>query len=401
ILYLCALDIKVHFTDIVQTLQIYNVYNPPPISTQDTTGPSILPVLYKDLQESPHKHTMVLGDFNLHHPLWGGCTMLSQHAYANKLIDIVEEHNLTQLTPLETITWSAKGSESTIDLTYASEFIAYITLKYVVQHDLDQHSDYYPIATTLQLQVAKQEITKQRAWKKLDSNKLIQSLRDSKVFNTNQKLRTKEDLDQKVAQMHTAYLQAIDIAVPWSYPSQFAEPFWTPECTEVVYYTQQLRNTQPGSQEYRNAVQSKRKIVRTAKTLFFCTKIHEATEDTKGIWRLAKWACTKGYMPTLVPQFPDLTTPQGLATTFQARTQALKQRFFPIPPDPNLLDIEGYNYPEPFVQDQITIDDVRQAIKASCLLKALGITGIPHLVIQKLLEVTALVLTTLFQACID
>ena len=67
--HLYALDIKVYFTDIIQTLQIYNVYNPPPISTQDTTRPSTLPVLYKDLQESPHKHTMVLGDFNLHHPL--------------------------------------------------------------------------------------------------------------------------------------------------------------------------------------------------------------------------------------------------------------------------------------------------------------------------------------------
>src|SRR5437016_10710483 len=102
-------------------------------------------------------------------------------------------------------------------------------------------------------------------------------------------------------------------------------------------------------------------------------------------------------MLTPVPQFPDLTTLQGLATTFQARTQALKQYFFPIPPDPNLSDIEGYNYPEPFVQDQITIDDVRQAIIAPCPLKAPSITGIPHLVIQESLEVTVLVLTTLFQ----
>src|SRR6266487_2844401 len=106
-------------------------------------------------------------------------------------------------------------------------------------------------------------------------------------------------------------------------------------------------------------------------------------------------------MPTPVPQFLDFTTLQGLATTFQARTQALKQCFFPTPPDPNLLDIEGYNYPEPFVRDQITIDDVRQAIKAPCPLKAPGITGIPHLVIQESLEITALALTTLFQACID
>ena len=111
--------------------------------------------------------------------------MLSQHAYTNKLIDIVKEHNLTQLTPPGTITWSARGSESIIDLTYASEFIACIILKCVVQHNLDQHSNHYLIVTILQLQVAKQEITKQRAWKKLDSNKLIQSLRDSRVFNTN------------------------------------------------------------------------------------------------------------------------------------------------------------------------------------------------------------------------
>src|SRR6266487_1374936 len=187
----------------------------------------------------------------------------------------------------------------------------------------------------------------------------------------------------------------------WSYPSQFAKPFWTPECTEAVHYARQLRNTQPGSQEYRNAVQSKHKIVQTTKTLFFCTKIHKATEDTKGIWRLAKWACTKGNIPTLAPQFPDLTIPQGLATTFQARAQALQQRFFPIPPDPNLSDIEGYNYLEPFVQDQITINNVKQAVKAPYLLKAPSITGIPHLVIQESLEVTALVLTTLFQACID
>src|SRR6266487_5176359 len=106
-------------------------------------------------------------------------------------------------------------------------------------------------------------------------------------------------------------------------------------------------------------------------------------------------------MLTPVPQFLDLTTPQGLATTFQARTQALKQRFFSIPPDPDLSDIEGYNYPEPFVQDQITIDDIKQAVKAPCLLKAPSITGIPYLVIQESLEVTAPALTTLFQACID
>jgi len=189
--------------------------------------------------------------------------------------------------------------------------------------------------------------------------------------------------------------------VPWAKPSQFAESFWTPECTEAVHYARQLRRTRPDSQEYREAVKHKRKVVRTAKTLSFRTKIHEATEDTKGIWRLAKWARTRGHIPAPIPQFPDLTTPQGIATTFQDKVQALQRRFFLTPPEPDLSDLEGCDYPEPFVQEQITIDDVKQAIKAPRPLKALGLSGIPHLIIQESLEITALALTALFQACID
>ena len=66
---------------------------------------------------------MVFGDFNLYHPLWGGRTLLSQHAYADKLIDITEEHNLVQLTLPGTITYSQNG-ESTIDLAFATSGIA-------------------------------------------------------------------------------------------------------------------------------------------------------------------------------------------------------------------------------------------------------------------------------------
>jgi hypothetical protein len=66
----------------------------------------------------------------------------------------------------------------------------------------------------------------------------------------------------------------------------------------------------------------------------------------------------------------------SIATTFQERVQALQHRFFPEPPEPDLSDQEGYEYPEPFVQEPITIDNIKQAIKVLYLLKAPGITGI-------------------------
>ena len=46
------------------------------------------------------------------------------------------------------------------------------------------------------------------------------------------------------------------------------------------------------------------------------------------------------------------------------------------------------------------MDETRAAIFSSKPLKALGITGIPHLVIQKSIEVTLHTITNLFQACI-
>ena len=81
--------------------------------------------------------------------------------------------------------------------------------------------------------------------------------------------------------------------------------------------------------------------------------------------------------------------------------QALQYQFFPEPPEPDLSDQEGYEYPEPFAREPITIDDVKQAIKTLHLLKAPGITGIPHLIIQESLSITAPTITRLFQACID
>ena len=171
----------------------------------------------------------------------------------------------------------------------------------IVRKDIEQQSDHFPIATILQLQTAKQEAVPRRVWKKLDTRALAQALKESRVFEPDQNLRTKAELDSKVAQIHKAYQQAIDKAVPWAKPSQFAESFWTPECTEAVHYARQLRRTRPDSQEYREAVKHKRKVVRTAKTLSFRTKIHEATEDTKGIWRLAKWARTRGHILVPIP----------------------------------------------------------------------------------------------------
>ena len=66
---LAVLNIQIQFQDIVREVQIYNVYNPPPYSLYDTTGPTTLRDLKQDLISHLNEHTIVLGDFNLHYPI--------------------------------------------------------------------------------------------------------------------------------------------------------------------------------------------------------------------------------------------------------------------------------------------------------------------------------------------
>ena len=53
-------------------INVHNIYSPPPASHTDNSEISILTVLSHALR-MPGEH-MVVGDFNLYHPLWGGST---------------------------------------------------------------------------------------------------------------------------------------------------------------------------------------------------------------------------------------------------------------------------------------------------------------------------------------
>lgn len=66
------------------TLYIHNFYNP----TTDT-GESNIPLLQGVLAAIPGQNHILVGNFNLHHPLWGG-ESAQRHSEANELIQLME-----------------------------------------------------------------------------------------------------------------------------------------------------------------------------------------------------------------------------------------------------------------------------------------------------------------------
>jgi hypothetical protein len=90
---------------------------------------------------------VLLGDFNIHYPNWGG-PRVTPHRTAQLLLFLQELHNLSLLLPPESITFKRHCGESTIDLVFSSSDLMNTLTACRLREDLDHGSDHYSIKTT-------------------------------------------------------------------------------------------------------------------------------------------------------------------------------------------------------------------------------------------------------------
>ncbi len=75
---------------------------------------------------------------------------------------------------------------------------------------------------------------------------------------------------------------------------------------------------------------------------------------------------------------PTLTTPQGPATTPEAKCEALKARFFPPVPAADLSDIPDFYYPaEKSSSASISLEEIASALSKASPHKVPGPDGLP------------------------
>ena len=135
-------SLRLQLPDIV--LWIHNFYNQPPGSYTTTNYPSSLTLLPGLLvREGEH---LVLGDFNLHHPLWSSPRNPAAHLAADIVVETLLARDMELATPKGTITWEARGSTSTIDLAFTSQRLQQRLVECTVNSALDHGSDHFPIS---------------------------------------------------------------------------------------------------------------------------------------------------------------------------------------------------------------------------------------------------------------
>jgi len=388
-----------------QALRLINVYNPCPLSTTSTEGPSTIPRLNELIKDDCEQ--LIVGDFNLHHPHWGGRRCFTRHTAADALLDTVTNARLGLLLEPGTVTREAHNQSTTIDLAFGSEKIQSMIHKCEVRTDLHQGSDHLPIATELCLRTTSVQSTARRLWKKMDTEALNAYLRIH--LTANRSLNDKAAIDDRVAEITRTLQEAIEESTPWAKPSNRARDFWNQKCSEVVTESRRLRvvwkmqGTLEAWNDYLKYNDHKNKVIRETKRSHFRSQMHELSNEPKSVWRFAKWARTESQLPKKLPQFPSLKSGDSdhIANSFEEKTEVLRKKFFPPPPQADISDISGSFIPLAVPSNPaLSQDEVRQAIRRVKADKAPGASGIPNRALQAGLTELTPILTGLFNACV-
>jgi len=390
-------------------INIHNVYNPSPISTSSTEGPTTLPQL-KSMLTAGEEH-IIIGDFNLHHPLWTAPSYLSRHKAADQLVDIVVEENLKLLLPIGTITREAHGQRTTIDLAFATESTANRMLSCGVANTLSMGSDHLPILTEWDMKTTKANEIHKRAWKKMDIERYTNELK--RHLPSIRKPNTNAEIEQYTKEITQAISIAIAASTPWARHSAQAKPYWTTECSALVSQCRNMRraavsqDTQQAWHDYQATVNQKANTIKRAKRKAFREAMHEASNNDTTIWKLVKWAKNRSHLPPDLPQFPPLIRMRNageeqLESTFAGKVEIFKEQFFPPSPEADLSDIADYSYQQQIEQDAtITEEEIQRAIRKQGPNKAPGPSQIPNLAIQLGEELLLPHLKSIFSACVS
>jgi Endonuclease-reverse transcriptase len=182
---------------------------------------------------------LVVGDFNLHHPLWAGPEYPHTDAAATDLIDLMDDRGLEQLVPPGTTTYETRGAKTTIDLVWASYSLAEQLIRCEARREWWHGADHIPIHTEFSLVIPKAPVIKRKQWHATDWD-LFTSLFRSHSWIP-QPLPDQESIDHAVAILVESIHQAADQATPIKTITGHSRPGYTPEMAALKATVTQRR----------------------------------------------------------------------------------------------------------------------------------------------------------------
>jgi hypothetical protein len=138
---ICVLKLIVRIEKTSKAIHVHNVYNSSFVSYSSRNSSSSLSKINRDLVEIDSELILTrhifLRNFNLHHSFWSDFSRLTQHAIADELLDIMNEHDLMLTLSRDTITWETRNTCSIIDLIFMSSYLTKRLKHCMIRSDLN------------------------------------------------------------------------------------------------------------------------------------------------------------------------------------------------------------------------------------------------------------------------
>ena len=290
-----------------QKLKICNIYNPP--------GNKINEDVYNQI--AARSNQILLGDFNAHHPVFGGKLL---DPAGRILENIINNNNLCILNDKSGTYLTHSGKTTSIDLTITSNNLA-IKCNWSVM-DNTMGSDHYPIITTVNENPQRPSTPEPTyIYKKADWQKF--SIEATKTFeNPLQSPDLTEFHNNIISAIHEAAINTIPSSSHKS--DSKAVPYWNQKCQENVKKRNKAHKKMKRSNdlddciEYRRLKAVAQRTIREEQQNYwkeYCSSLNEDSKLTS-VWRMAKRMGGKNSnnnIPTLIHENKSYTTEQEKA----------------------------------------------------------------------------------------
>ena len=316
------------------SINVHGVYNPSPNGHNDVGIRGSLDAIEEAL--AMRGESVMVGDFNLHHPSWGGPSYPRQHLLSDNLLDIMRAAGATLALPRGTITRDYQGAQTTIDLSFVTEGLANRLVYSGIDEEVESSSDHLPVRTTLDLR-AHEEPTRRprRNWKAMDTEKFDNILRGLLPEPLSNDTIGRSSVNEYTATLMRILEEAVEGSTPRAGPHERAKPGGTQECTNAVKETRRLRRqcrTPRDWAAYVRACDRKGKILKKHKRDKFRGQMQASEGTSKSLFGIAKWARNTVANTLTESTIPPLQVGTGMATTAEDKAEVVFRAHFPPPP---------------------------------------------------------------------
>ena len=412
------------------SLFVINLYNEAPLQGSGYTVFTIDRFLRlsfsSSLTSSPSSPpTLLLGDFNLHHPLWNS-TVVDQTKIqkASKLAQWASSREAQLLVDFETI--AEKGGTfyrsnlretSVLDLAFyigPSRAYTWEGWDYLPPTTSDHEAICFsglspsrqnpPESTLPRFNYAKADW---EAFQKSLSGEVIGlsgRIRDANLESLGSlNQQTEELLDSLVEDLSTCFKTALEASTPYRRESSRSKPWWTADLSNQRKALARARKrykrglgSQP-EEDWKKARNGYNDSLKQARSDHWESFLENAV--TKDAYKALSYS--KPYTASQIPPIQDPVS-QELAIRPETQTTTFLNTLFPEPPTPSVVassaSSSGSSYPSKFPWLELTSNEVKTAIFTSSPSKSPGPDLVSFQAIQSAYSVIPEILNSLYRA---